>query len=144
MSVSFLTPLEFILIIGFYTVVIAMSPTSLDFNELGWLIFVVFHGCTKCKLRLYLHLLDGNSVHNLSSRLDYCNALYLGISQASLGRLQLVQNAAARLLTGTNRRQHITPVLKSLHWLPVHFRIDFKILMFVFKALTLLYIWLSF
>lgn len=76
------------------------------------------------------------AIHALiSSRLDYCNALYVGVSQASLGRLQLVQNAAARLLTSTNRREHITPVLKSLHWLPVQYRIDFKILMFVFKAL---------
>ena len=75
------------------------------------------------------------AIHALiSSRLDYYNALYV-VSQASLGRLQLVQNAAARLLTCTNKREHITPVLKSLHWLPVQYRIDFKILMFVFKAL---------
>ncbi len=72
----------------------------------------------------------------ISSRLDYCNVLYVGISQASINCLQLVQNAAACLLTNTPRREHITPVLYSLHWLPVHFRIDFKILMFVFKALN--------
>ena len=72
----------------------------------------------------------------ISSRLDYCNALYVGVSQSSLSRLQLVQNAAARLLTNTNRREHITPVLNSLHWLPVPYRIDFKLLMFVFKALN--------
>ena len=54
----------------------------------------------------------------------------------SLSRLQLVQNAAFRLLTNTNRRVHITPVLNSLHWLPVLYRIDFKFLMFVFEALT--------
>lgn len=71
----------------------------------------------------------------ISSRLDYCNGLYIGISQASLSRLQRVQNAAARLLTGTKKREHITPVLSSLHWLPVSFRINFKILMFVFKSL---------
>lgn len=72
----------------------------------------------------------------VSSRLDYCNSLYIGISQSSLSRLQLVQNAAARLLTGTRRRDHITPVLASLHWLPVRQRIDFKVLLFVFKALN--------
>ena len=71
----------------------------------------------------------------ITTRLDYCNALYVGASQASLSRLQLVQNAAARLLTGTRTREHITPILASLHWLPVSFRIDFKILLFVFKAL---------
>ena len=72
----------------------------------------------------------------ISSRLDYCNALYKGIGQQALSRLQLVQNSAARLLTGTKKREHITPVLASLHWLPVNFRIDFKILLFVFKALN--------
>uniref|UniRef100_A0A8C1UC21 Reverse transcriptase domain-containing protein n=1 Tax=Cyprinus carpio TaxID=7962 RepID=A0A8C1UC21_CYPCA len=72
----------------------------------------------------------------ISSRLDYCNALYVGISQSSLRRLQLVQNAAARLLTNTCKREHITPILSSLHWLPVSFRVDFKILLFVFKALN--------
>lgn len=72
----------------------------------------------------------------ISSRIDYCNALYVGVSQSALSRLQLVQNAAARFLTNTPRRQHITPVLFALHWLPVSFRIDFKILLFVFKALN--------
>ncbi len=71
----------------------------------------------------------------ISTRLDYCNALYAGINQFSLSRLQLVQNAAARFLTGTKKREHITPVLASLHWLPVKFRVDFKVLVFVFKAL---------
>ena len=71
----------------------------------------------------------------ISSRLDYCNSLYIGIDQASLKRLQLVQNAAARLLTSTRKRDHITPVLASLHWLPVKFRVVFKVLLFVFKSL---------
>ena len=72
----------------------------------------------------------------ISTRLDYCNALYTGINQASHARLQLVQNAAARLLTGTCKHDHITPILASLHWLPVHFRIHFKILLFVCKSLN--------
>ena len=72
----------------------------------------------------------------ITSRLDYCNALYFGVSHSSLARLQLVQNAAARLLTGVRKREHITPILASLHWLPVHFRVHFKILLFVFKSLN--------
>ncbi len=46
----------------------------------------------------------------------------------------MVQNAAARLLTGAKKHDHITPILASLHWLPVSFRIQFKILLIVFKA----------
>ena len=72
----------------------------------------------------------------ITSKLDYCNSLYLGLPQSSLRRLQPVQNAAAHLLTGTRRREHITPILASLHWLPIHFRIQFKVLLFVFKALN--------
>lgn len=69
------------------------------------------------------------------SRLDYCNALYYGTQNKVLDRLQMVQNASARLLTGTCKFDHITPVLKALHWLPISFRINYKILLFVFKSL---------
>lgn len=59
----------------------------------------------------------------ISIWLDYCNALYVGVSQGSLAHLQLVQNAAACLLTGTHRHEHVIPILSSLHWLPVHDRL---------------------
>ena len=58
------------------------------------------------------------------------------VSQVCLSCLQLVQNTAARLLTQSHRREHITPVLAALHWLPVCYRIDFKIILFVFKLLN--------
>lgn len=63
----------------------------------------------------------------ISSLPDFCKSLYLGVRQ-------LVQNAATLLLTGTHKRDHISPILASLHWLPVSFRIDFKALSFIFKA----------
>ncbi len=69
------------------------------------------------------------------SRLDYCNSLYLGIPAVLLNRLQLLQNATTRLLTGTKKQVSVSPVLASLHWLPVHFRVQFKVLLYVFKAL---------
>lgn len=72
----------------------------------------------------------------ISSHIDYCNSLYVGLDQSSLRHLQAVQNVAARLLTGKRRRDHITPVLASVHWLPVLFRIQFKIFMLVFKSLN--------
>lgn len=71
----------------------------------------------------------------ISSRLDYCNSVFTCFNKKALNRLQLVQNSAARLLTGTPRMSHITPVLSTLHWLPVKHRIDFKILVVTFIAL---------
>jgi len=53
------------------------------------------------------------------SKLDYCNGLLTGISKGDLNRLQLVQNRLARIATNTPRRARISPVLASLHWLPV-------------------------
>ena len=71
----------------------------------------------------------------VSSRLDYCNSLFTCLNKKELTRLQYVQNSAARLLTSTNRKSHITPVLKSLHWLPIVYRVQFKILVLTFWAL---------
>ena len=70
------------------------------------------------------------------SRLDYGNSLLCGISGEQASKLQAVQNRAARLITLTKKRQHITPVLKSLHWLPVVTRVDFKVLLLIYMSLN--------
>jgi len=97
-----------------------------------------FHLRSIAKLKSILTFDDMEKVVHafVSSRLDYCNVLYLGVSQASLSRLQLVQNSAARLLTGTKKREHITPVLIKLHWLPIRYRVQYKALLYVFKSLN--------
>ena len=66
--------------------------------------------------------------------LDYSNTMFYELLETQLRKLQMVQNSAARLITGTRRRDHITPVLFSLHWLPVRRRIKFKLLLLVFRA----------
>jgi len=53
----------------------------------------------------------------VSSRLDYCNSFLFGVTDVLLRKVQSVQNAAARLVTGAKRRDHITSVLQQLHWL---------------------------
>ena len=65
----------------------------------------------------------------ITSRLDYYNALLSGLPKKAIGRLQLVKNVAAQ-------RTHMKPVLKSLCWLPISLRIDFKIVLLVFKSLN--------
>ncbi|KAL2086092.1 hypothetical protein ACEWY4_017151 [Coilia grayii] len=72
----------------------------------------------------------------ISSSVDYCNGLFTGLPKKTIKQLQLIQNAAARVLTRTKRSDHITPVLRSLHCLPVSYRIDFKALLLVFKSLN--------
>ena len=68
-------------------------------------------------------------------RLDNCHSLFYGLQMKSISKLQRVQNAAARLITNTPRNDHVTPVLRSLHWLPVKERGTFKILTLSFKAI---------
>ena len=74
----------------------------------------------------------------VNSKLDHCNTLLTGPRQDQIQRLQNVQNAAARLLTGSHKHDHITPILIDLHWLPVTERIKFKILFLTFKSFNLM------
>ncbi len=72
----------------------------------------------------------------MTSRLDYFNALLGGCSACLINKLQMVHNAAARVLTRTRKYDHISPVLSTLHWLPIKHCIDFKILLITYKALN--------
>lgn len=59
----------------------------------------------------------------ITTRLDYCHSLYVGASQSSSSHLELGQNVASCFLTGTRKKEHITPVLSTLHCLCVYFRV---------------------
>jgi exonuclease III len=70
------------------------------------------------------------------SKLDYCNSLLLNLPSTQTKRLQLVINSAARAVTKSPKFHHITPILKSLHWLNINERIQYKVLSLTYKTLS--------
>ena len=88
------------------------------------------------RIRKYL---DQDSCHHIvrslvTSRLDYGNSLLFGITGAQFKKLQRIQNKAARLICGASRNEHISPYLAKLHWLRVHQRVTFKLLVFMYNC----------
>ena len=71
-------------------------------------------------------------VHN---HIDYCNALLIGLPKYRIQKLQMVQNTAARVLCRIGKYDHITSTLKTFHWLPMEFRIKYKICLLTFNSL---------
>ena len=69
----------------------------------------------------------------IGARLDYCNSILHG---TSLSNIQKLQNSLARIVTGTRRSEHITPVLARLHWLPLAMRVEYKVALLTFKVIT--------
>ena len=72
----------------------------------------------------------------ITSRLDYCNALFTLLSSSEVKRLQRLQNSAARLVFAVGRKVDSSSLLEKLHWLRVKKRIIFKVLLYVYKALN--------
>src|ERR1700743_160393 len=72
----------------------------------------------------------------VNTRLDYCNSLLYGTSAKNFKKLQRVQNALARVVSGARRRDHIRPVLKELHWLPLTQRVEYKVAVITHKVLS--------
>ena len=75
------------------------------------------------------------SLRFITTKLDYCNILLYGLPTIHINKLKRIQNAAARLVTNTPCICHITPILEDLHWLPIKYRIQFKIVLLTFKCL---------
>ena len=73
----------------------------------------------------------------ITCKLDNLNSLLIGPNMdTKLNRLQLIQNHAARIITRTKKFDHISGVLKKLHWSPIKARIAYKVLLLVFKCLV--------
>ena len=87
-------------------------------------------------IRKYLTYDAAKIIHAfVISKLDYCNSLLYGLPSYLIRKLQHVQNSAARLVNQCPRFCHITPVLRDLHWLPVSFCIECKIMLITYKVL---------
>jgi hypothetical protein len=72
----------------------------------------------------------------VNTRLDYCNSLLYRTKVGNIKKLQRVQNSLARVVACSSQRDHITPVLKELHWLPVQQRIEYKVALVTHKVLA--------
>ena len=69
------------------------------------------------------------------TRLNYCNILLYNIPEESINKPQRVQNAAEKLIFGLNKFDHVSQILKNLHWLPIQCRIQYKIALITFKTI---------
>ena len=91
-------------------------------------------------IRHYLYRCNQNSHLSFCafvlSRIDYCNSLLAGIQKHMLDRLQKIQNNAARLVFKSSKYDHVSPLLHSLHWLPITQRIDYKLCSMCFAVIS--------
>ena len=90
------------------------------------------------RIRRFLSLSVAKTIATalVSSRLDYCNSLLYNTANKDIAKLQRVQHCLARVVTRSPRFSRSVPLLKSLHWLPVHYRIIFKICTIAYQALS--------
>ena len=97
-----------------------------------------FHLRKIARIKDYLSTSDIRTlVHAfITSKLDNCNSLLYGLPKFLIDRLQNIQNCAARLVTGGKKYDHITPIMKQLHWLPISQRIIYKVALITYKALN--------
>ena len=102
-------------------------------------LFLSFFSVLLPLLPLAFHILSGCATKVacfVTCRIDYCNSLLYGLPDYQLAKLQRVQNLAARLVYRESKFCHINPLLKKLHWLPIMYRIRFKIALLTYKDIS--------
>ena len=92
-----------------------------------------------CQISYYRKFLTPSAAETLihsyiTSKLDYCNVILHGLPTNIVAKLQSMLNTAARLGTKTRKYEHITPVMINLHWLPIQYMIQFKLLLLIYKS----------
>ncbi len=105
-------------------------------NILAKLVWFALHNIRKIRPFLTEHAAQLLVQALVVSRLDYCNALLAGLPSNTIKPLQMIQNAATRLVFNEPKRAHVTPLFISLLWLPVAARIKFKTLMLAYRTTT--------
>ena len=118
--------------------VIFDSICCLDAHVAKLCISINFNLYSVGKIRKYLDEPTAEKMINatVTSRLDYCNSLLYGAKQSHIDRLQCCQNNAASIISKRRKFDHISPVVRELHWLPVEHGISYKILLLTYKALN--------
>jgi hypothetical protein len=104
---------------------IVLKSTYMNLRNIGRIRKFLTGSATKSLVHAYI-----------LSKIDYGNSLLVGIPNKLISKLERLQNTAARVITKTKRCEHITPILKQLHWLPVKRRIEFKILVLTYKCVA--------
>ena len=97
-----------------------------------------YHIRQLCCIRPYLDTKTASTIATsiVHSKLDYCNSLYHNLPKSQITRLQQIQNSLARAVVKAPKSSHITPILRSLHWLKIAERIEYKLLSLTYKVLT--------
>ena len=89
-----------------------------------------YHICQLRCIRPYLDTKTASTIATsiVQSKLDYCNSLYHNLPKSQITRLQQIQNSLARAVVKAPKSSHITPILRSLHWLKTTEHIEYKLL----------------
>ena len=89
------------------------------------------------QIRVYL---DSKSASTIAASIVhsklYCNSLYYNLPKSQINRLQQIQNCLARTVVKAPKSSHITPILRSRHWLKINERIEYKLLPLTYKVST--------